>query len=119
MFLIVGYVIITAAALGTYAVLAALACNGFPSNTSRSSVSRSGGFVAAGDIKIIKSTVAALPGIFRDPKFTGAFMSICWRCSSGVLARCAKEGLMSIENDVEIRTTVPSSASTRRWPTIT
>jgi chemotaxis protein MotA len=51
--------------------------------------------------KIIKSTVAALPGIFKGSKFTKVLYVDLLAMLFEVLAKVRKEGLMSIENDVE------------------
>ena len=101
MFLIVGYVIILAAALGTYAVHGSLAALWVPLEYIAIVGLTIGGFVAANDIKIIKSTVAALPGIFKGSKFTKALYVDLLAMLFEVLAKVRKEGLMSIENDVE------------------
>lgn len=101
MFLIVGYVIILASALGTYAVHGSLAALWVPLEYIAILGLTIGGFVAGNDIKIIKSTVGALPGIFKGSKFNKALYMDLLAMLFEVLAKVRKEGLMSIENDVE------------------
>ena len=60
-----------------------------------------GGFVAGNDIKVIKSTIGALPGIFKWSKYTKALYVDLLAMLFEVLAKVRKKGLMSIENDVE------------------
>ena len=101
MFLIVGYAIILVSALGTYAVHGSLAALWVPLEYIAIVGLTIGGFVAGNDIKIIKTTVGALPGIFKGSKFTRALYMDLLAMLFEVLARVRKEGLMSIENDVE------------------
>ena len=60
-----------------------------------------GAFVAGNDIKVIKATVGALPSIFKGSKFTRTLYVDLLAMLFEVLAKVRKEGLMSIENDVE------------------
>lgn len=101
MFLIVGYVIILSAALGTYAVHGSLAALWVPMEYIAIVGLTVGGFVAGNDIKIIKATVGALPGIFKGSIFTKALYVDLLAMLFEILAKVRKEGLMSIENDVE------------------
>ncbi|HQC80815.1 MAG TPA: flagellar motor stator protein MotA [Accumulibacter sp.] len=101
MFLIVGYVIILSAALGTYAVHGSLAALWVPMEYIAIVGLTIGGFVAGNDIKIIKATVGALPGIFKGSIFTKALYVDLLAMLFEILAKVRKEGLMSIENDVE------------------
>ena len=101
MFLIVGYVIILASALGTYAVLGSLAALWVPMEYIAIVGLTIGAFVAGNDIKVIKATVGALPSIFKGSKFTRTLYVDLLAMLFEVLAKVRKEGLMSIENDVE------------------
>lgn len=60
-----------------------------------------GGFVAGNDIKVIKATVGALPGVLKGSKFTKAFYIDALAMLFEILSKVRKEGLMSIEGDVE------------------
>jgi chemotaxis protein MotA len=101
MFLIVGYVIILASALGTYAVHGSLAALWVPLEYIAIVGLTLGGFVAGNDIKIIKATIGALPSIFKGTKFNKAAYIDLLAMLFEVLAKVRKEGLMSIESDVE------------------
>ena len=101
MFLIVGYVIILAAALGTYAVHGSLAALWVPMEYIAIVGLTVGAFVAGNDIKIIKATVGAFPSLFKGSKFTRALYVDLLAMLFEVLSKVRKEGLMSIENDVE------------------
>ena len=101
MFLIVGYVIILAASLGTYSVHGSLAALWVPLEYLAIVGLTIGGFVAGNDIKVIKSTIAALPSIFKGSKYNKSAYVDLLAMLFEVLAKVRKEGLMSIENDVE------------------
>ena len=101
MFLIVGYVIILASSLGTYAVHGSLAALWVPLEYVAIVGLTVGGFVAGNDIKVIKATVGALPSIFKGSKYNKALYVDLLAMLFEVLAKVRKEGLMSIENDVE------------------
>ena len=101
MFLIVGYIIILGASLGTYAVHGSLAALWVPMEYIAIVGLTVGGFVAGNDIKVIKATVGALPSIFKGSKFSKALYVDLLAMLFEVLAKVRKEGLMSIENDVE------------------
>jgi len=60
-----------------------------------------GGFIAGNDIKLIKATIGALPALFKGSKYSKALYVDLLAMLFEVLAKVRKEGLMSIENDVE------------------
>jgi chemotaxis protein MotA len=101
MFLIIGYVIILAASLGTYAVHGSLAALWVPMEYIAIVGLTVGGFIAGNDIKIIKATIGALPSIFKGSKYNKKLYVDLLAMLFEVLAKVRKEGLMSIENDVE------------------
>ena len=101
MFLIVGYVIILAASIGTYAVHGSLAALWVPLEYLAIFGLTIGGFVAGNDVKVIKATIGALPSIFKGSKYNKAAYVDLLAMLFEVLAKVRKEGLMSIENDVE------------------
>ena len=101
MFLIVGYVIILAASVGTYAVHGSLAALWVPMEYLAIVGLTIGSFVAGNDIKVMKATIAALPSLFKGSKFNKAAYVDLLALLFEVLAKVRKEGLMSIENDVE------------------
>ena len=71
-----------------------------------------GGFIAGNDIKYIKKTVGALPSIFKGSKFSKALYVDLLAMLYEILAKVRKEGLMSIEADVENPQPARFSAST-------
>src|SRR5574343_1343981 len=101
MFLIVGYVIILAASLGTYAIHGSLLALWVPTEYVAIVGLTIGGFVAGNDIKVIKATVGALPGVLKGSKFKKAFYIDAYAMLFEILSKVRKEGLMSIEGDVE------------------
>lgn len=101
MFLIVGYVVILAAALGTYAIHGSLLALWVPTEYVALIGLVIGGFLAGNDLKIIKKTVGALPSILKGSKFTKALYIDLLAMLFEILAKVRKEGLMSIEADVE------------------
>ena len=101
MFLIVGYVIILAAALGTYAIHGSLLALWVPTEYVAIIGLVIGYFVAANNISVIKATVGAIPGILKGSKFNKAFYIDTLAMLFEILAKVRKEGLMSIEGDIE------------------
>lgn len=101
MFLIVGYVVILAAALGTYAIHGSLLALWVPTEYVAIIGLTIGYFLAANDIKIIKATVGAVPGILKGSKYTKAFYIDALAMLFEILGKVRKEGLMSIEGDIE------------------
>lgn len=101
MFLIVGYVIILAASLGTYAIHGSLLALWVPTEYVAIVGLTIGGFLAGNDIKVVKATVAAVPGVLKGSKFNKAFYIDALAMLFEVLSKVRKEGLMSIESDIE------------------
>lgn len=101
MFLIVGYVIILAASLGTYAIHGSLLALWVPTEYVAIVGLTIGGFLAGNDMKVIKATVAAVPGVLKGSKFNKAFYVDALAMLFEVLSKVRKEGLMSIESDIE------------------
>ncbi len=101
MFLIIAYVIILAASLGTYAVHGSLAALWMPFEYLAIVGLALGGFIGGNDPKVIKSTIGALPSLFKGSKYNKALYIDLLAMLFEVLAKVRKEGLMSIENDVE------------------
>ncbi|MDR2450203.1 MAG: flagellar motor stator protein MotA [Candidatus Accumulibacter sp.] len=101
MFLIVGYLIILAASLGTYAIHGSLAALWVPNEYAAIVGLALGAFVASNDLKTIKATLGALPSLFKGSKYNKTAYVDLLAMLFEVLAKVRKEGLMSIENDVE------------------
>ncbi|MFV5213269.1 flagellar motor stator protein MotA [Azonexus caeni] len=101
MFLIVGYVIILAASLGTYSVHGSLLALWVPLEYLAIIGLTIGGFVAGNNIKVIKATVAAVPGVLKGSPYNKAYYVDALALLFEILSKVRKEGLMSIEGDVE------------------
>lgn len=101
MFLIVGYIIILAASVGTYAIHGSLAALWVPVEYLAIVGLTVGSFVASNDVKAIKATLGALPSLFKGSKYNKALYVDLLAMLFEVLAKVRKEGLMSIENDVD------------------
>ena len=101
MFLIIGYVVILAASLGTYAIHGSLLALWVPAEYVAIVGLTVGGFLASNDIKVIKKTVGALPSVLKGSKFTKVLYVDLLAMLYEILAKVRKEGLMSIEADVE------------------
>ncbi len=101
MFLIIGYVVILLASLGTYALHGNLLALWVPAEYVAIVGLTVGGFLAGNDIKVIKKTVGALPSVLKGSKFTKTLYIDLLAMLYEILAKVRKEGLMSIEADVE------------------
>lgn len=101
MFLIVGYIIILASSLGTYAIHGSLLALWVPTEYIAIIGLVIGYFLASNNISLVKATVAAVPGVLKGSKFNKAFYIDALAMLFEILAKVRKEGLMSIENDVE------------------
>ena len=101
MFLIIGYVIILAASLGTYAIHGSLLALWVPTEYAAIVGLVIGYFVAGNDMKVIKATLAAVANVVKGSKYDKAFYIDALAMLFEVLAKVRKEGLMSIEGDVE------------------
>ena len=101
MFLIIGYIIILAASLGTFSVHGSLAALWVPLEYLAIFGLAVGSFIAGNDLKAIKATIAALPTVFKGSKFNRTLYVDLLAMLFEVLSKVRKEGLMSIEGDVE------------------
>jgi len=101
MFLIIGYVVILASALGTYAVHGSLLALWVPLEYVAIIGLTIGYFIASNSIGVIKATVGAVPGILKGSKFNKAYYIDALAMLFEILGKVRKEGLMSIEGDIE------------------
>ncbi|MDQ7990142.1 MAG: flagellar motor stator protein MotA [Candidatus Dactylopiibacterium sp.] len=101
MLLIVGYVIILAASVGTYAVHGSLAALFVPMEYLAIVGLTLGGLVASNSSRKFKAALAALPTIFKPSRYTKVFYVELLAMLFELLSKVRKEGLMSIENDIE------------------
>jgi chemotaxis protein MotA len=101
MFLIIGYIIILASSLGTYSIHGSLAALWVPNEYIAIVGLTIGGFVAGNGSKAIKATIGALPKVFKGSGYNKAIYVDVLSMLYEILAKVRKEGLMSIENDIE------------------
>lgn len=101
MLLLVGYVIILAASVGTYAVHGSLGALWVPMEYLAIIGLTLGGFVAGNGTKAIKATLSALPSVLKGSKLNKAHYMELLAMLFEVLAKVRKEGLMAIEGDIE------------------
>lgn len=97
----IGYVVILLASVGTYAVHGSLAALFVPMEYLAIVGLTIGGFVAGNGGKAIKATVAALPSALSGSKFNKTLYMELLAMLFEILSKVRKEGLMSIEGDVE------------------
>ncbi|MBK6972562.1 MAG: flagellar motor stator protein MotA [Candidatus Methylophosphatis roskildensis] len=101
MLLIVGYVVILAASVGTYAIHGSLGALWVPAEYLAIVGLTIGGFVAGNTGKVIKATLKDLPGVFKGSKFSKALYMDLLALLFELLSKVRKEGLMAIESDIE------------------
>lgn len=101
MFLLIGYVVILVASLGTYAVHGSLGALWVPMEYLAIVGLTIGGFIAGNGSKAIKTTLAALPGALKGGKYNKAAYIDVLALLFEILAKVRKEGLMSVESDIE------------------
>ena len=115
MLLIVGYIIILAASLGTYAAHGSLAALWVPMEYLAIVGLMIGGFVASNSARSLKSTLGAIPGALGGSRYNKALYMDLLAMLYEILVKVRKEGLMSIENDVE---EPDSSAIFAKYPSV-
>ncbi|QLG87880.1 flagellar motor stator protein MotA [Chitinibacter bivalviorum] len=102
MFVIIGYIFMCACILGAYASHGGhLGVLWQPSEIIIIFGGAIGGMIAAQGGKGMKAFVKALPSIFKGSPYGKAFYMDLFACLFELLAKVRKEGLMSIEGDVE------------------
>ena len=101
MLLIVGYVIILLASVGTYAVHGSLAALFVPLEYLAIVGLTIGGFIASNGNKAIKATLKALPSVLKGSHLNKAIYMDLLAMLYEILAKVRKEGLMSVEGDIE------------------
>jgi chemotaxis protein MotA len=107
MLLMIGYVVALVSALGTYAIHGSLLALWVPLEYIALIGLIIGAFVGGNDIKVTKSTIRALPGILKGSRYTKAFYIDLLAMLFEILSKVRKEGLMSIESDVDSPDTSP------------
>jgi chemotaxis protein MotA len=99
--LLIGYLIIFAASIGTFAVHGSLLALWVPMEYLGIFGLLVGGYIASNGSKVLKATMGALALAFKGSKYNRALYVDLLSLLFEILAKVRKEGLMSIENDVE------------------
>jgi chemotaxis protein MotA len=116
MFVIIGYVVICGTIFGGYAMAGGhLGGLWQPLEVLMIFGGAIGAFVVGNDNKAIKATMKALPSVFKGSKFTKALYMDLLALLFEILSKIRKEGMMSIEKDVE---DPESSALFGKYPNI-
>lgn len=102
MLIIVGYVVIIISVFGGFALGGGhVASLWQPVEVLMIAGGAFGAFVVGNSMKAIKSTLKNLPGVFTDSKYNKAMYMQLMTLLYDILAKIRKEGLMSIEGDVD------------------
>ena len=102
MFVIVGYVITLAAVLGGFVLAGGHVAALFqPTEFLTIFGAAIGSFLVASSPKVVKSTLGALPSLLKGSKYSKAMYIDLLAMLYEILSKVRKEGLMSIENDIE------------------
>jgi chemotaxis protein MotA len=102
MFVIVGYLVIVAAVFGGFAMAGGhLHSLLQPIELLMIGGAAAGAFFVGNNSKVVKATVKALPTVLKGSKFNKALYVDLLSLLFEVLSKVRKEGLMSIEGDVE------------------
>ena len=102
MLVIIGYIIVIASVFGGFAVAGGhLASLLQPVELLMIGGGAAGAFLVGNNSKAIKATVKAIPTIFKGSKYSKALYMELMSLLFEILSKVRKEGLMSIEGDVE------------------
>ena len=102
MFVIVGYIVVLAAVFGGFVMAGGHVASLFqPVELIMIGGSALGAFFVANSPKTVKATLKALPSLLKGSKFSKALYIDLLSMLYEILAKVRKEGLMSIESDVE------------------
>lgn len=101
MLLLVGYVIVLLASIGTYAVHGSLMALWVPLEYLAIFGLMIGGFVGGNSSRVMKATLGALPSVLKGQRYNKALYMNLLALMYEVLAKVRKEGLMAIEADIE------------------
>lgn len=116
MLVIVGYIVVVACVFGGFALAGGhLAALFQPLELLMIGGGAMGAFLVGNNGKAIKATMKALPTVFKGSKFTRALYMDMLALLYELLTKIRKEGLMSIESDVE---NPESSPLFSKYPTI-
>ncbi len=116
MLVIVGYIVVLVSVFGGFAMAGGhLAALFQPLELLMIGGGAMGAFLVGNNIKAVKATMKALPTVFKGSKYTRALYMDMLALLYELLTKIRKEGLMSIESDVE---NPESSPLFSKYPTI-
>ncbi len=102
MFVIIGYIVVCGAIFGGYALAGGhLGALWQPLEVLMIFGGAFGAFIVGNDSKAIKATMKALPTLFKGSKYNKALYMDLLALLFEILSKIRKDGMMSIENDVE------------------
>ncbi len=101
MLLLVGYVVVLLASVGTYSVHGSLGALWVPLEYLAIVGLTAGYLVASNGPRSLKAVLGAIPSVLKGSPFNKALYMDLLAMLFEILAKVRKEGLMSIENDVE------------------
>lgn len=102
MLVLIGYVVVCASVFGGFALAGGHLASLFqPLELLMIGGGAFGAFLVGNNTKAIKATVAALPSLFKGSKYTKTLYLELMSLLFELLTKIRKEGLMSIEGDVE------------------
>ena len=102
MFVIIGYIIVLASVFGGFAISGGhLASLLQPVELLMIGGAAAGAFLVGNDAKAIKATVKALPTLLKGSRYNKALYMELMALLFDVLSKVRKEGLMSIEGDID------------------
>ena len=118
MFVIIGYVLSLGCIFGVYIVHGgniSVILHALPFEMTTIMGAAIGAFVANNQMKVLKASMTGLAGCFKGSKYTKARFMELLALLFDILQKVRKEGLMSIEKDVE---DPHSSALFQKYPTV-
>ena len=108
MFVVIGYLIVCSTIFGGYALAGGhLGALWQPLEVLMIFGGAVGAFVVGNDSKAIKATLKALPTLFKGSKYSKALYMDLLALLFEILAKISKDGMLSIENDIENPETSP------------
>lgn len=116
MFVIIGYIIVISSVFGGFVMAGGHLASLFqPIELLMIGGAALGAFVAGNTGKVIKATMKALPSLLKGSPYNKAYYMELFALLYEILAKIRKEGLMSIEGDVE---TPESSPLFSKYPLV-
>ena len=116
MFVIIGWILVSASVFGGFAIAGGhLAALFQPVELLMIGGAASGAFVVGNNSKVLKATLKTLPALFKSSPYNKAYYMELFALLYEILAKIRKEGLMSIEGDVE---TPESSPLFSKYPLV-